>query len=885
MKTPPRLATRLLTLALPRSRRADVMGDLGEMYESVQSRRGKTAASIWYWRQALAVPVWLWWEEGGTMLMLGMQEIRIAARSLLRRPGFVAVTVVTLAVAMGANTAIYSVVHGVLLAALPFPEADRLVTITHTTRDASWGEMPGATGLHELYAKANHSFAGLALFGSRAANLMAENRPERISVGLATPSLFRVLEQQPLLGRTFTEQEGWPGGADVVILAHALWTDLFGRDPDVVGESVRIDGRTRKIVGVMGPGFEIPNWHVDAWTPLQIDPHEAHFGGFNYQAIGRLRPGVTGEEARQDLQGLVPRIPDRLAFFTQVRLEEMGLRINVKPFLDTLVGPLRTTLWLLMATVGIVLLIACMNIANLVLARAEGRAREVAVRTALGASRPQLVLRFMAESALLAVAGGGLGILAAFAGLHGLLSLGARALPRADTIAINGPVLTFTGVMVLLVTLAFGAIPLARLRGGTAPSVLRGGMSAAVGTRNARGARHVLVASQVALALVLLTGSALMVRSLRALQHVDPGFVPANVLTFRVSLPTSDYPTAAEAADFHQRFLDRLNGMAGVEVAGAVTRMPLTGASGFNPLSVEGRAYAAGAIPPMVESRAVTPGFFRALDIPLLEGRMLERSDADQRSGAVLVSQAVGSLVFPGEDPLGHLVAHSTPNPHDGWSRIVGVVGDVHTASLTEESPGILYFAIHPGEGVQKAWLARSMSYAVRTSVPPMSLVPAIKETLRSMDPAVPLAEARLLDDITRSAQAQMRLMLALIGTAGSLGLLLAIVGLYGVISYLTAQRTREIGVRVALGAKGRAVRGMVIREGMLVTVAGLGGGLVAAWFLTRFMAGLIFEVNTRDPVTLVSVAVGLGAVSLLATWIPAARASRIDPVEALRSD
>ena len=819
------------------------------------------------------------------MLSLGMQEIRIAARSLLRRPGFVAVTVLTLGVAMGANTAIYSVVDGVLLAALPFPEADRLVTITHSAPGAGWSGMPGATGLHELYAEANRSFEGLALYGGRAGNLMAGDRPERIGVGLATPSLFPVLRQEAVLGRTFTDDEGRPGGADVVLLTHALWTDLFGQDPNVVGKTVRIDGVTREIVGVMGPRFGIPGWQEDLWTPLQIDPNDTDFGGFNYQAIGRLRPGVTPEEAREDLQSLVPGIPQRFAYFTKARLAEMDLRIGVKPFLDRVVGSVRGTLWLLMATVGIVLLIACMNIANLVLARAEGRAREVGVRTALGASRAQLVVRFLAESALLAAAGGGLGIVMAFGGLHALLPLGARNLPRADAIGVNGPVLLFTGVMVLLVTLAFGAIPLIRLRGGHAAITLRSGMSAAVGGRTARRVRHVLVASQVALAVVLLTGAGLMVRSFRALQNVDPGFVPKDVLTFRVSLPTSDYPTSAVAADFHQRFLDRLNTMPGVEAAGAVTRMPLTGSGGFNPLSVEGRAYPAGAVPPTVESRAVTPGFFRALGIPLLEGRMLERSDADGRTGAGLVSQAIVASVFPGEDPLGRRVAHSVPDPHDGWSRIVGVVGDVHTGSLTERSPGILYFAIHPGDDVRKGWLARSMSYAVRTSLPLASIVPAIKRAMRELDPTVPLAEVRLLEDITRDAQAQMRLMLALIGTAGILGLLLATVGLYGVISYVTAQRTREIGVRVALGAKGRAVQGIIVRQGMAVTGVGLAVGLVAAWLLARFMASVVFEVDTRDPVTLVSVAVALGAVGLLATWIPAARASRVDPVDALRCD
>lgn len=882
---PPILAERFLRATLPRTTRDDILGDLDEIFRVRAARVGVGSARLWYWFQAVTLPIWFLRDTIWTWGSQGWGELRLALRTLIREPGFTLVTVVVLALAMGANTAIYTVVDGVLLEALPYPEPERLMSVGHTRSGPETRWLPSATGLQDAYAQGVGSFESVALYRAQRANLAVSDRAERILMATVTPSLFRVLRVEPVLGRAFTEEEGRPSGLPVAILSHSAWTDLYGGEPEILGRTIRLDGVTREIVGVMGEGFGFPMDGVKAWVPLPIDPADQDFGGFNYPSIARLRDGATPQTAAAEIQGLLPTLSERFPYLSPEYLEAAHLRADVHPYLEDVVGSVRTALWILMATVGLVLLIACANVANLFLARAEGRQKKVAVRVAIGAGRAQLALRFLAESGILVAAGGGLGVLLAHFGLEALKRFGSQDLPRVGNVGIDASVLAVTGGVMALAAFGFGSIPRFRLSGPHTAGLLRDGGGGVGGRPAGRSARKTLVVSQVALALVLLVASALMVESFRALRSVEPGFRAEGVLTFRVSLPEADYPTWEGAADFHRSFLDRIQSLAGVEAAGAVTTLPLSGRTGLNPISVQGRSYPSGALPPVVQSRAVTPGYFRALGIPLLAGRMMNRGDDSGRTGAVLLSHAVVDAVFPGEDPLGAWVVHGLPDSREGRSEVVGIVGDVRDASLTQEPMGILYFALHPGRGVQKGWLAQDMSYAVRTSLAPLSLLPAVRDLLREMDATLPLAEPGLMEELVRRSRAEMAFSMFLVAAAGGLGLLLSAVGLFGVVSYLTAQRTREMGVRVALGAKKVAVRRLVLRQGLGVTGVGLIIGIAAALVFSRFMESLLFGVKAGNPILVALVALFLGGVSLVATWIPANRATRVDPVEALRSE
>jgi predicted permease len=634
----------------------------------------------------------------------------------------------------------------------------------------------------------------------------------------------------------------------------------------------------------MPPGFAFPDPSVRVWTPLRIDPAGTDFGGFNFPAIARLADGMSAETARGELNALVPRFSERFPeLFTPDMIANSGIAVDVHPYVDDLVGEVRPVLLVLMATVGFVLLIACANVANLLLVRAEGRTKEVAVRSALGASRSHFFARYLAESSLLAVLGTVLGIAVAQGGLSILLARGPQNLPRLEQIGIDGSVLVFAGAVMLLATSLFSAIPALRNRVLSVAGVIRDGTRGTTTSRQGNRIRSLLVASQVAFALVLLVGSGLTLRSFRAVQAVDPGYDGSDVLTFELALPPASYADVGVRARFHSELLDRIEAIPGVQVAGVVSHLPLWGFGGLDPLLVEGDAIDPDEIPPIVEMRAATPGYFEALGIPLRSGRMLDATDVEARTGAVLVSERIIEAFFDGKDPLGRQVAQGIPLDHDPWSQVVGVVGDVHNASLTDEPMGAIYYPLVQGEGVQRAYLTQSMGYAVKTSVLPTSIVSAIRQELREMDAGLPMANVRTMEDRTRDARAPMAFSMLMLAIAAGVGLLLGAVGLYGVVSYVTAQRTQEIGVRLALGAESREVRDMIVRQGMAVTMAGLAVGLLGAYGLSRFMDALLFQVDPNDPATFGAVSAGLFLVSLVATWIPAARAARADPVTALR--
>ncbi len=883
MTQPPRLAEWVLALVLPRRQRAEVLGDLAENYYLRVRHFGLRAARLWYVKQAVSVPPWLWMEEGVAVMGLSVQEVRQVVRGMVRKPAFAAVTVITLALGIGANAAIFSVVDGVLLEPLPYANPDALVSIGHDAPGLDALGLTSATGLHVMYREMSHSFEEVSLYDAIRATLTGEGQAERILTSRVTPSLFTVLGVPTVVGRPFTEEEGHPEGPHAVVLSHGLWTERFGADPSVLGRTLVLNGVAREIVGVMPRSFAFPDAEIRLWTPLKIDPASMDFGGFNFGGLGRLADGATLASAERELNALIPTWGERFEFFTPALIEQAKLSVDVHPYVDDVVGNVRIALWIIMATVGLVLLIACANVANLMLVRAEGRTKEIAIRSAIGASRDRLLVRFMAESVVLATAGALLGVLLAHVSLKALIALGPQSMPRVGQIGIDGSVLVFVGAITVIATLAFGAISALGYRSNGEAGVLREGSRGSTGGRRSNRVRKLLVAAQVAFALILLVGSGLMLRSFDELRRVDPGFSGDGVMTFRVALPLADYPEVELAAAFHRGLLERLEAIPGVVAAGAISRLPLNGTGAMDPLFVEGSTRDPEGIPPLIETRAATPGYFEAMGIPLRQGRMTTMEDGEARSGAVLVSEGVVDQLFDGRNPLGRQVAFGIPGDMDPWSDVVGVVGDVHNASLTVEPMGAVYFPLLQREGVSKGWLTMSMSYALKTAVPPSSVLPSVRSLISEMDPNLPLSSVRTMEDIARAGRAQTGFTMLLLGIAAGVGLLMGSVGLYGVISYVTAQRTREIGVRMALGAEQADVRGMILRQGMAVTVVGLVVGLVGAFGLSRFMASMLFQVDATDPATYIVVAVVLLAVSTLATWIPARRAARTNPVDALR--
>jgi predicted permease len=814
-------------------------------------------------------------------------DLRFGFRQLRKTPGFTLAAVLTLALGIGGNVAVFSVVNGVLLRPLAYPEPDRLVTIGHRTRGGDLPpRLPNATATDLLY-QASHSFDAMALYASWQGSLTGGGAaPEWVDVTSVTRSIFDVLRVRPALGRPFTAEEDRRGGPRAVILSHALWRQRFGGDPAVIGRSISVDGTTHEIVGVMPAGFAFPAPAVSVWIPMRIDRND--LGGFNTPGIGRLRAGVTPEQATRDLAQLLPGVTKLVDFISEKTLRDAGIAPDVHPYLDDMVGAVRPVLWTLWAMVGLVLLIACVNVASLLLVRAEARRREVALRVALGAERGHLLAQSLAESAILLLMGAGLGLVFAWGAVTTLPRLAPDLLPRLADVRIDAAVLAGTTLIAAAVAAAFGVLPVARNRAVAPASMLRGSDRSSTTDRHSGRLRQTLVVAQVAMATVLLVGSGLVLRSFQKLRSVSLGFRPDGVVTFRIALPESRYPTSESVARFHYAMLDRIRAVPGVEVAGATGQLPLTPTfSEIDPLRMDGVAPPPNALPPMAEMRVATPGYFEAMGTPVLEGRTLERSDTDRRTGAVLVTQSIVRKVMQGRPAIGARVAHGLASVSNTrpWSDVVGVVGDVRGLSLDREPMGAVYYAMVNRPKVDMDWLARSMVYAVRTSLPPAALVAAARRELTQLDPTLPLADTRTLASVVDAAKSGMRFSMIGFAVAAAIGLFMGAIGLYGVLSYVTAQRTREIGVRMALGATPSSVRASILRRGVLVSAIGLGAGLAAAVSLRMLAKPLLYGITPTDPVTLAAVSLVLLCAGALAAWLPAHRAARLDPVRALRWD
>jgi len=802
------------------------------------------------------------------------KDLRFGLRALARTPALTAAALVALALGIGANTAIFSVIDGVLLEPLPYPRPDRLVMLIDTNPEAGWPRFSSSLPNAVDWREQSRSFEEMAAFTGSSLNLTAPGTsPERLSGAAVTAGLFDVLGVKPLLGRGFEEAENQPGAEKVVVLSHDLWARRFGSAGDVLGRRITLDGEPRTVVGVMPEGFAFPRRETEAWVPLPIDleedPRGAHFLG----VVARLVDGVTVDGARSEMDTIAARLAK------QYPDSNKGWGVLVLPLRELVVEDIRPALLVLMATVGIVLLIACANVANLLLARMAAREREVAVRSALGAGRWRLLRQFLTESVLLGLGGGALGLALGVWGTKVLVALNADHIPRAAAIGVDPTVLGFTLALALGTGLVFGVVPSLQASKADLQGALKEGGRGQAGGGTARRARSVLIVAEVAAAVVLLVGAGLLLRSFVGLQRVAPGFDPAGVMTLQVSLPDSRYPEDKDRAAFYQALMDRVDALPGVEAAGAGFPLPLTGSSYILDFAVEGRLAPGPNESPSSHIRFVTPGYPRALGIPLLRGRPLRDADRTGAPRVALINQTMAKRWWPGEDPLGKRITFDDPTDADAeWIEIVGIVGNVLHDSLAQEPDAETYLSAY------QTPLGTAV-VAARTSGDPRLLAGALEDAVRQTDPDLPVYRVRTLEEVVEGSLSDQRFNATLLAVFALLALVLASVGVYGVVSYSVTRRTHEMGLRMALGAERATVRRLVVVQGMRLVALGVVLGLAGALAATRFLTGLLYGVGTTDVATLVTVPLVLLAVALVATILPAARATRVDPVVALRSE
>ena len=807
------------------------------------------------------------------------QDIGYALRILRRSPGFTAVVVATLALGIGANTAVFSVVRSVLLRPLPFPDDDRLAVLLIRAPSFGFEDFPSSAPEYIAYRDQSRSWEELAAFRTLAATVTEDGgEPARVEVALATPNLFPTLRTEPLVGRAFTTDDARVGSDAVAILSHEFWMTRYAGDPAVVGRTVRLDGIPRTIVGVMPADFSFPTNDVRLWLPLAFSGEDLQRRGNHILSIvGRLRPGVTLESADTELTGLVARFAGDPAFnfhgWHPAYLRSLRTHI---------VGDVSRTLWVMLGAVTLVLLIACANVANLLLVRAEERAREMSLRTALGAGRGRLISQLLTESLVVAGAGGIAGIAVAYLGVDALRAIAPADLPRLDEISVDGTVLACTALLTVGAGVLFGLAPALHAGRADLQGALReGGRAVTTGWKRIR-LRHLLVVSETALAVVLLVAAGLLLQSFRRLMAVDPGFRAEGVLAATISIPSAKYAEDADVVGFYASLLPRIAALPGVAAAGAARMAPLAGALGPADIEVEGWVNPPDAPRPLALLQAVTPGYFSAMGIPVLEGRGFDERDATDAPLVAVVSESLARHFWRERSAIGGRIRWDTDEAK--FAQIVGVVPDVQQETLDRPATHGTFYLVHAQ--TPHTWVAfRSMTLTVRTAVDPTSLVGAIRREVEALDPSVPLYEVRTMEQAIDDATATQRFSMLLQLLFALLALSLAAIGLYGVLAFTVARRTSEIGIRMALGAKPSDMQRMVVTQGMgLVAIAlalGIGGALATG----RLLESLLFGVSPSDPVTYASVLVVLVAVALLACWIPARRASGVDPAEALRAE
>ena len=807
-------------------------------------------------------------------------QLRLLWRGAVAHPGFTLLSLATLAIGVGANVAIFTIVNAVLLRPLPFPDSERVVLLRHAAPGlAQLDELPISDALYFLYAEESDTLESVAALRAGQASFTGPDDPRRVAAASVTASFFDVLRTPPRIGRAFTAGDDRPGAAPVAVLADGLWRSRFGADPAVVGRVVEIDGAGVEIVGVMPPGFSFTRPEPALWRPLRLDRGDVQLGAFGMVGAARIADGSTLEQAQAELGAMVANLvevfPDEGAAPV---LANAGFRPLIARAREAVTGEIEATLRILLGAAGFLLLIACANVANLFLARSEARRGEVAVRAALGEGRGRLAGSVLGESLAFGLAGGLAALPLALGAVRLLVRFGPRDLPRLQEISIDGAVLLFGLAVSVAAGLLFGLLP--ALRAGAAGRVTAGARGAA-GGRERRFARRGLVVVQIALAVTLLAGSGLAVRSFLRLAAVDPGFDPDGALTFGLALPARDYAAAAARLDFHRRVVDGLRALPGATAAAAASTVPLGGERSGSGHAVEGRPPAEGEVPPVLTWKRILPGYFEALGIELVEGRAFDRLDGERGAAVVVVSRSTAQAQWPGRSAIGRGIRPGGP-PGEGeeWFRVVGVVDDVREVALHEDPPRMAYY---PAAGVVNGEdVPAAMRYVVRAPRA-AGLAGAVREVVRRLDPTLPIADVETLETLVGRARGERAFVMVLLAAAAGLALLLGAVGLYGVVSYTVAQRRREIAVRVAVGAQGPDVRRLVLTEAGATALTGAALGIGAAAALTHRLRALLFETDPLDPAVFVAVPTLLAGVCLLASWLPARRAARVDPLTALR--
>lgn len=806
-----------------------------------------------------------------------LQDVRYGARMLWKSPGFTLIAILALALGIGANSAIFSVVNATLLSRLPYRQADRLVMLWEHNRPRNRPRNVVSPMNFSDWQEQSQSFEQMTAFYDARFNLTGTNEPEEVPAQVATGNLFTVLGAQPALGRIFTDADAEPGHDDVVVLSYGLWQRRFGGARDVVGKTLGLDGKQATIIGVMPADFK---WFIkenslsgkpaELWTPTKLTEKQRTTPTGRYMSVvARLKPGVSIEQAQTEMNSIAGRLEQDRA------KSNTGWGVNLVPLREQVVGEIKTSLLVLLGAVGFVLLIACANVANLTLARAAARQKEIAIRTALGAGRWRVVRQFLTESVLLALVGGALGLLLALWGVDALVAFSPRNLIATEKVGLNLPVLGFTFIVSLLSGIVFGLIPAFDAARLNLNDTLKEAGKSNMGSARSHRVRNIFVVAEVALAVVLLVGAGLMIKSFMRLQAVNPGFDPSNLLTLNVSLASSKYKENSQNIAFFKEAVERIGALPGVRSVGTISALPFASLGAATSFTVEGQPPPSAGDKPTTDVRATNENYFQTMNIPVLSGRTFSKEEVLEDRKVAVINEAMAHKYFPGVNPIGKRVIvnmKETPEP----TEIIGVVGDAKYKELEGETRAMVYWPY-------SELVSPSMTIVVRTANDPLTLAAATQREIQMIDKDQPVSDVRTMQGWLDESTSRTRFGTLLLAIFAGIALILAAVGIYGVMSYSVNQRTQEIGIRMALGAQASDVLKMVVGHGMMLTLIGIGCGLIGAFALTRVMASLLYGVTATDPLTFIGVSVALTAIALIACLIPARRATKVDPMVALR--
>jgi putative ABC transport system permease protein len=815
-------------------------------------------------------------------------QIRFIIRRLLKSPGFTAVTLLTLALGIGANTAIFGVINGILLKPLPFADSDRLASVRLSAPGINLPDLEVAPSLYFLGREESQTMDHFAVWQGDSLSVTGIGEPEEVEAIDTTSELLAALEVAPVVGRPFLSSDDDPKAPKVAVLSYGYWMRKFGGDRNVIGKRIVADAVVREIVGVLPQSFRFLNRNPQILVPLQIDRAKVFVGNFSYDGIARLKPGATWQQANADVARLLPMMMAKFPMppgFSPGMFEAARIVPQVKPLKERVIGNIGTMLWVLMGTIGMVLFIAGANVANLLLVRAEGRQHELSIRAALGASRGDLARELLAESILLGLVGGAIGLGLADLALRWLIYLAPAGLPRLNEISIDPAVWIFALAVSVIAGATFGLIPVFKYAGPRLNNGLRdGGRGSSVGRERHR-ARSVLVIVQVALAMVLLIGAGLMIRTFRALTQIDPGFRnPEQVLTLRVGIPEQHVPKVERVVQMYKEMLRKIGEIPGVEAEslGAIT---MDGQHSGDPLFAEDRQYKEGELPPVRSYKYAAPGLFGTLGTRFIAGRDFTWTDIDQRTPIMILSENLARELWG--DPARAVGKRVRERPGGQWREIVGVIGDARDDGMTEPAPKIAFFpVITTNLWDQETMVRRNPFFAIRSRrTGTQSFSMEVQQAIWSVDPALTISQVRTLREIEDQSLARTSFTLVMLAIAGGMAFILGVIGIYGVISYSVSQRTREIGIRTALGATSGELRTMFVRHAFLLAAIGVGAGLAGALAVTGLMSSLLYDVSPRDPLTFGLVPIVLVAAAMAASFLPARRATLVEPIEALRTD